>query len=154
MTSRIDQVTLDVIDVDVMSTVWSSVLGYRIDRGDDGCATLKPGQDAATNAPTVWLQAVDEGKVGKNRCHLDLVSSDPAAEVQRLLDLGATRADVGQNGDEGFDVLADPEGNEFCVLHRTDGAPRPSAAQIDPDSPGLSALGLQPDDPVEPNEPA
>jgi hypothetical protein len=51
---------------------------------------------------------------------MDLRTTDAAAEVQRLLGLGATRADIGQGGDEGFDVLADPEGNEFCVLHRAD----------------------------------
>ncbi|MFC8615298.1 VOC family protein [Micromonospora purpureochromogenes] len=55
--------------------------------------------------------------------HLGLVADDgdPQAEVRRLLALGARRADVGQSGDEGFVVLADPEGNEFCVL---DGPPR------------------------------
>jgi hypothetical protein len=57
---------------------------------------------------------------GQNRDHPDLVAGDGDAEVEvaRLLALGATRADVGQRGDEGFTVLADPEGNEFCLLHR------------------------------------
>ena len=61
-----------------------------------------------------------EPKTGKNRDHPDLVAADGAveAEVARLLALGANRADVGQKGDEGFTVLADPEGNEFCLLHR------------------------------------
>ncbi|MGW3789477.1 VOC family protein [Micromonospora chokoriensis] len=58
-----------------------------------------------------------DDQAGKNRLHLDLVAdTDPRAEVRRLVDLGARRIDVGQTGAEGFTVLADPEGNEFCVL--------------------------------------
>jgi len=61
---------------------------------------------------------VPEGKQVKNRLHLDLApmaGEDHEAAVQRIVDLGATRADVGQ-GDVPWVVLADPEGNEFCVL--------------------------------------
>jgi catechol 2,3-dioxygenase-like lactoylglutathione lyase family enzyme len=59
-------------------------------------------------------------KAGKNRGHPDLVADggDIDAEVRRLLALGAIRADVGRRGGEGFVVLRDPEGNEFCLLHR------------------------------------
>jgi hypothetical protein len=66
------------------------------------------------------LQPSAGPKSGKNRNHPDLVAGDAAAEVERLIGLGARRADVGQTGNEGFTVLADPEGNEFCVL---DGPP-------------------------------
>ena len=67
----------------------------------------------------MWLQACDGPKRGKNRNHPDLVTDgDVDAEVERLLGLGARRVDVGQTGQEGFVVLADPEGNEFCVLRR------------------------------------
>ena len=59
---------------------------------------------------------VGEGKSGKNRLHLDFRPEDQASEVERLLSLGATRADVGQDGSATWVVLADPEGNEFCVL--------------------------------------
>jgi hypothetical protein len=145
---------MDVVDIDSMSNFWASVLGYRVLAGDDGCATLEPLQDDPA-LPTVWLQRVDHEKVGKNRCHVDLVSSNPSAEVERLVGLGAAPADVGQKGDEGFDVLADPEGNEFCVLHRVDSTvARRGAPLDDPDAPGLSVLGVQPGEPVEPNEPA
>ena len=53
-----------------------------------------------------------------DRLHLDLTTTaeDRDAEIARLLSLGATRVDVGQTGDESWDVLADPEGNEFCVV--------------------------------------
>ena len=69
---------------------------------------------------TIWLQPVSEPKRDKLRLHLDLrpEGGDVEGEVKRLLGLGATMADVGQTGDERFTVLADPEGNEFCVLHR------------------------------------
>jgi hypothetical protein len=67
------------------------------------------------------LQPTDAPKLGKNRNHPDLVldgGADVDAEVARLLALGATHADVGQRGDEGFIVLRDPEDNEFCLLRR------------------------------------
>ncbi|WP_106128581.1 VOC family protein [Pseudosporangium ferrugineum] len=119
MTSRIAQWTLDVQDVAVMARFWAGALGYRVEAGDDGSAKLYPPEDAPPGAQTVWLQASAGPKSGKNRNHPDLVSAagDPAGEVERLLGLGARRADVGQTGEEGFTVLADPEGNEFCVLH-------------------------------------
>ena len=117
MSSRISQVTLDVADVPRMASFWSAALGYVAEIGDDGCAMLCP---SSGGEPTMWLQAGAPAKDGKLRCHIDLRTDDPAAEVGRLLALGARRADVGQRGDEGLDVLADPEGNEFCVLHRPD----------------------------------
>jgi hypothetical protein len=57
-------------------------------------------------------------KTVKNRVHLDLTTSaeDRHAEIERLIGLGARRVDVGQSGEESWDVLADPEGNEFCVV--------------------------------------
>ncbi|WP_369863805.1 VOC family protein [Brevibacterium linens] len=65
-----------------------------------------------------WEQIVidREEKVVKNRLHLDFRPDDQDAEVARLLALGARRVDVGQAGDEPWVVLADPEGNEFCIL--------------------------------------
>jgi catechol 2,3-dioxygenase-like lactoylglutathione lyase family enzyme len=125
MTARISQVTLDVRDVTRMSQFWAAVLGYEAVTGGDGCATLHPPQGGE---PTLWLQAVSDPTPGKLGCHMDLRCTDPSAEVRRLIGLGATRADVGQRGDEGFDVLADPEGNEFCVLH----APAPRRPRSDP----------------------
>jgi catechol 2,3-dioxygenase-like lactoylglutathione lyase family enzyme len=118
MVSRIVQWTLDVQDAEVMSRFWSRALGYRVERGDDGSAKLYPPDDAAPDVLTIWLQGSAGPKRGKLRSHLDLVAADGdvEAEVDRLIGLGARRADVGQTGAEGFVVLADPEGNEFCVL--------------------------------------
>jgi hypothetical protein len=95
---------------------------HRTHRRDaDGNVKLWPPADASA-APTVWLQASGTPKRGKNRLHLDVASDGSAEEeVERLIGLGARRADVGQTGREQFVVLTDPEGNEFCVL---DHAPR------------------------------
>jgi catechol 2,3-dioxygenase-like lactoylglutathione lyase family enzyme len=120
MSARIAQLTIDVHDVELQSRFWSEALGLRPDLGEDGDATLYPPADAPPDQVTLWLQPVTDGKQEKLRLHLDLRpdDGDVEGEVERLLGLGARRADVGQSGDEGFTVLADPEGNEFCVLHR------------------------------------
>ena len=116
MTVRFAQWTLDVHDVERMLSFWSAALGYEVD-GDH----LRPPPDAEPGAPTVWLQRTAASKRGKLRGHVDLyVEADGSVvdEVRRLITLGARRVDVGQTGEEPFEVLADPEGNEFCVLHR------------------------------------
>ena len=66
-------------------------------------------------SPDLLFVKVPDGKRGKNRLHLDLRPGDQAAEVARLEGLGARRVDIGQ-GEQTWVVLADPEGNEFCVL--------------------------------------
>ena len=120
MVVRFAQWTLDVQDVALMAGFWSQALGHRVEMGDDGSAKLYPPDDSADDVPTLWLQATGEPKRGKNRAHPDLRprDGDVEGEVQRLLALGARHADVGQTGQEAFVVLADPEGNEFCVLRR------------------------------------
>lgn len=112
------QWTLDVRDVARMSRFWSQALGYTVDVGDDGSAKLYPPEDASPTTPTLWLQHTDTPKQHKNRNHPDLrpVNGDVDAEVERLLSLGATHADVGQRVEDPFVVLTDPEGNAFCVL--------------------------------------
>ena len=67
----------------------------------------------------VLFQSVPEAKTVKNRLHLDFRPDDRDAEVRRLIDLGATHVDIGQ-GEQSWVVLADPEGNEFCVLSSRD----------------------------------
>ena len=70
---------------------------------------------------TIWLQPVDETKREKLRLHLDLRPDGRRCRARGASGWSASapaRADVGQTGEEGFTVLADPEGNEFCVLHR------------------------------------
>ena len=116
MASRFAQWTLDVADVPRLAAFWSAALGYRIEWDQTGGGHLRPPDGGLS----VWLQPTDAPKNGKNRGHPDLVADDGEveAELARLLDLGATRVDLGQTGEEPFTVLADPEGNEFCLLHR------------------------------------
>ncbi|OLF15468.1 VOC family protein [Actinophytocola xanthii] len=132
MTVRFAQWTVDVRDTDRMVDFWSQALGYHhVDRGEDGSAKLLPSSDAPPEVPTLWLQKTGEPKHGKNHNHLDLrpVDGDVDREVERLVALGARHVDIGQTGTESFVVLADPEGNEFCVLRseprRALGSPRP-----------------------------
>ena len=101
-----------------MAAFWSAVLDLRVEKDDDGSAKLYPDDGAPHDVPTLWLQPTAPGKTTKNRLHPDLrpVDGDVDAEVDRLLSLGATRTDVGQTGEEPFVVLADPEGNELCLL--------------------------------------
>jgi hypothetical protein len=117
---RFAQWTLDVQDVELMGRFWGQALGFKLDMGDDGCAKLYPPPDAPADVPTVWLQHTTAAKRVKNRWHPDLrpEDGDVEAEVERLLELGARQVDVGQRDDDPFVVLADPEGNEFCVLRR------------------------------------
>jgi predicted enzyme related to lactoylglutathione lyase len=115
MTSRISQVTLDVVDVAATAKFWAAVLDYTVQVGTHGNAMLNP---PAGGEPTLWLQAAADTKSEKLRCHIDLRTTNVDRELERLLGLGARRVDIGQRGDEGFTVLSDPEGNEFCLLHR------------------------------------
>ena len=120
MVVRIRQWTLDVRDVALDGAVLGGGAGLPDRR-------RRPAPVAAArcrpHAPSVWLQPVDEPTPGKNRGHPDLSpDGDGEAEVERLLALGARRVEIGQTGDEGFVVLADPEGNEFCVFREPRGA--------------------------------
>ena len=106
---------VDCHDKATLSEFWGGVFGIAPEPPDeDGDIVVRP---PGGSVGLLFLE-VPEAKSVKNRLHLDL-TPDPgtqAAEVDRLLALGATRADVGQTGDESWVVLADPEGNEFCVL--------------------------------------
>jgi predicted enzyme related to lactoylglutathione lyase len=117
MDIRIQCVTVDAHDCELLARFWSAVLGWRITfESDDEWAIEPPaGSPEEDVAPDVLFVKVPDEKVVKNRLHLDLRPKDQAAEVARILDLGATHADIGQH-DVSWVVLADPEGNEFCVL--------------------------------------
>ncbi len=98
MAARIAQITIDVSDIETQAEFWSAALGLTSDLGDDGAGKLYPAEDAPDEAVTIWLQPVSEPKRDKLRLHLDLrpEGGDVEGEVERLLGLGATRADVGQ----------------------------------------------------------
>jgi hypothetical protein len=91
---------------------WCDVLGWVV--VDDGPIVFEI-QPEPGRLPGILFVPNDEPKVGQNRLHIDLRPDDQQAEVERLIGLGASRVDVGQ-GDVSWVVMADPEGNEFCVL--------------------------------------
>ena len=112
MTLKWEQVVVDCEDFLAQGHWWADALGWQIvDEDDEGIEIRNP--DGSN--PTLLFLAVPEGKTVKNRLHLDFVPDDQAAEVERLIAMGATRVDVGQD-EVSWVVLADPEGNEFCVL--------------------------------------
>ena len=109
---------LDSTDPHRVADFWQEALGWRRTHDTDDDVVLEPpaGSPQDGVAPDLLFQRVPEGKTVKNRWHLDLRPKDQAAEVARLEALGATRTDVGQGDDVSWVVMADPEGNEFCVL--------------------------------------
>jgi hypothetical protein len=121
MSSRFTELAIDCADPRKLAGFWCGVLGYEVQDEDDGLVTIgAPSADGSGPVPpTLTFARVPERKTVKNRLHLDLSPSDreQAEEVRRLLELGARHVDVGQ-GEQSWVVLADPEGNEFCVLAR------------------------------------
>jgi predicted enzyme related to lactoylglutathione lyase len=117
MDIRIQCVTVDAHDCEVLARFWSNVLGWRITYESDAEWVIEPAEGSPENdvAPDLLFVKVPDVKIVKNRLHFDLRPKDQALEVERILGLGATRADIGQS-DVSWVVLADPEGNEFCVL--------------------------------------
>ena len=120
MTSRIAVVALDCHDPATLAQFWCQALDYEVTEVDGANVSIEA-RGPASGLLAIDLLQVPDAKVVKNRLHLDLRAdhSDQAAEVERLESLGATRVDVGQGPDVSWVVLADPEGNEFCVLSRS-----------------------------------
>ncbi len=125
---RFENVIVDARDIRALADFWREALGWVVtyDDGEEIC--LNPG-GGDVDDPATWLfpdlvfVKVDTPETGRQRIHLDLASAsveEQQATVERLLALGATRADVGQPADAPFTVLADPEGNAFCVLDPRD----------------------------------
>jgi glyoxalase superfamily protein len=112
MALRFSEICVDAADIHALGNWWALALGWVSEVTDDGDVQLSPPDGVGPN----WLfLAVPEGKTVKNRIHFDFTPDDQQAEVDRLIGLGARHVDIGQ-GDESWVVLADPEGNEFCVL--------------------------------------
>ncbi|MER7939966.1 VOC family protein [Streptomyces sp. NPDC094458] len=122
MACRISELVLDVADPERLAAFWSEVLGYvEIGREDDGSIEIgPPGTGFGGPQPTLVLSPSSDPPAGKLPLHIDVNATDrdQDAELERLLALGARPADVGQTGAESWRVLADPEGNEFCLLRR------------------------------------
>ena len=118
------KVVLDGHDLDALASFWCAALGYeQLGIWDESYRSLRPAATGAATGPHLLLQRVPEQKAAKNRLHLDLHPDNGPATVERLAALGATL--VGEPNTEyldafgtTFQVLADPEGNEFCVVWR------------------------------------
>lgn len=123
MASKFTELAIDCADPAALARFWCAVLDYEVQEANDAVVIIGPPQlpegrrRPGPVPPALTFARVPEGKTGKNRLHLDLNPTDreQAEEVRRLLGLGARHVDVGQ-GEASWVVLADPEGNEFCVL--------------------------------------
>ncbi|MFF4703765.1 VOC family protein [Streptomyces sp. NPDC001288] len=135
MTSRFMELVVDCHDPERLAAFWCAALDFQvIERRRDKVeiASWVPTVEdvrARQMPPTLLFIQVPEGRGGKNRLHLDITPIDATTdqEVARLLALGATTADVGQGPDRNWVVMADPEGNEFCVLRSLAPPGHPSA---------------------------
>jgi catechol 2,3-dioxygenase-like lactoylglutathione lyase family enzyme len=118
MDIRIQCLSINTTDPLRLATFWQAALGWRLEVGNENEVVLEPPEGSPEDgvAPDLLFLRVPEEKSGRNRLHLDLRPVDQATEVARLEDLGARRADVGQGPEVTWVVLADPDGNEFCVL--------------------------------------
>lgn len=128
MTLRWYTVVVDCRDIAAQARWWAQTLDWMIVHEDEHEAVIIPryaspetvaAQEWHTQPQGMVFVPVPEDKIVKNRLHIDLAphtSQDRDAEIDDLLARGAKRADVGQGDDVTWTVLADPEGNEFCVL--------------------------------------
>lgn len=114
MTSRLVALCLDAVDPWRLARFWAGLLGR--DQREDADGVLVAGDDTQVS---LWFVSSHAAKLGPNRVHLHLTSAsqdDQQRTVEAALRLGASHLDVGQRPDEGHVVLADPGGNEFCVI--------------------------------------
>ncbi len=120
MACRFRELVVDSRDPERLAAFGAAVLDYRVLSREEGAVEIGPEAGFGGAAPTLVFAPVAEPTPGKVRLHIDLNPTDREqdAELQRLLAVGARPADVGQSGDEGWHVLADPEGNQFCLLKR------------------------------------
>ena len=118
MTVRWQCVCVNTTNPGRLATFWEQALGWRrtYDAPDEVCLEPPKGSAADGVSPDLLFLQVPEEKAGINRLHIDLRPDDRDAEVERLIALGARHVDVGQGPDVSWVVLADPDGNEFCVL--------------------------------------
>lgn len=114
MASRFTELVVDCSDPHRLAEFWREVLDYKLAGKDDDTAWIEA---EGGSLPLILFVKVREPKTVKNRLHIDLNPRDREQheEVERILSLGARKIDIGQ-GEQSWVVLADPEGNEFCVL--------------------------------------
>jgi len=115
MAVSLHHIVIDAHDLPAQARFWAQVLDWKILSEREREVVIGPDETAPVG---ICFMPVPDEKTVKNRLHLDL-NPDPGsrdAEIERILALGARRVNIGQTGAESWTVLADPEGNEFCVL--------------------------------------
>lgn len=117
---RIQCITIDAHDLKKVASFWAAALDWKItfeDEDEISLELLDEGPEVG-RIPDILFIKVPDDKVVKNRLHLDLRPQDQSIEVARLESLGAKKIEIGQSDYDGttWVVMADPEGNEFCVL--------------------------------------
>jgi hypothetical protein len=119
MSIRIATLTVDCAEPAPIARWWAEVLGWHSTYEGDDEVVIEPSGEphpGDSAVPCLLFIKVPDAKSAKNRLHLDLRPDDRDAEVARLEALGAKRIDIGQGPDVTWVVMADPDGNEFCVL--------------------------------------
>jgi predicted enzyme related to lactoylglutathione lyase len=109
---RFREVVIDCADPRSLAAFWVAFTGYEIRRAYDDWVAI----EATDGSMLIGFQQVPEGKVVKNRVHLDFAAEDPEPTARQIEALGATRLWVSEDPEDPFVVLADPEGNEFCIV--------------------------------------
>ena len=112
MGSHWEQIVVDAEDPARLARWWAAALDYRIVHEAPGEVEIRRRPE---EMPGLLFTPVPDAKTVKNRLHIDLRPDDQESEVERLVNMGARPVDIGKH-DVGWVVLADPEGNEFCVL--------------------------------------
>ncbi|MFI7659988.1 VOC family protein [Micromonospora parva] len=119
MACRIGEIVLKCRDLEALARFWSEILDFvELDREEGVYIEIGPREGFGGAQPTIFLIRNDDPKSGHARLHIDVnpTDRDQAAELERLLAAGAVPVDIGQPADASWHVLADPEGNEFCLL--------------------------------------
>ncbi|MBA3287894.1 MAG: VOC family protein [Acidimicrobiia bacterium] len=116
MSVSLHHIVIDAVDLPGLARFWAEVLGWHVLSEREREVVIGPDENAPVGI--CFMPAGEQHKTVKNRVHLDLNPSaqDREAEIERIMALGARRVDIGQTGTESWTVLADPEGNEFCIL--------------------------------------
>ncbi len=121
MACRISELVLKCRDHEALARFWCEVLDFvELDREAEGCIEIGPREGFGGPQPTIFFIRSDEPRTGHAWLHIDVnpTDRDQDAELERLLAAGARQVDIGQPPEASWHVLADPEGNEFCLLKR------------------------------------
>ncbi|MGH8911196.1 MAG: VOC family protein [Acidimicrobiia bacterium] len=115
---RIAHIAFDAADTLEVARFWAEVMGWGVSPDSTATLAVVGGPQRPRDTPAMLFNRVPEGKVAKNRMHIDLETDELEAETQRLLGLGATFIHAKFEYDTRWSTFADPEGNEFCVVQK------------------------------------